>query len=355
MSADSLFDWALGLCALMCGVSTYLYYKHTARELEIYKAPVPRLGMHKEIFEFIRKERITRKSRESNGAKVALYAGFGFLVWFVLFMAEALTPLPEYLFIAVAASFLVRCFLGIHYFGLHTQAKLQNLSRSTLQYIEYIHVDARKKYGYKTSRKVSKEPDLPLGELNPEIRGSFNAPVLKIYSRMAVQSADNAVVSQGDKTKTKAKMPVVALERPRLWEPEQSRKAALALVHTGQVPADGSPVLVVWLDSSNLASVFVGKVEKSEACDLTAMPESSKRAFRDITGGGEPPFAITVADKVFVGAQVALCLESTEDKQGLGWIVTPAAAPALLSMLVWLEDSQRQVLNELINPGKPIA
>ena len=53
MSADSLFDWALGLCALMCGVSTYLYYKHAARELEIYKSPVPSLGMHKEIFEFV--------------------------------------------------------------------------------------------------------------------------------------------------------------------------------------------------------------------------------------------------------------------------------------------------------------
>lgn len=353
MTPEMLFEWSLGLCALMCGVSTYLYYKHAARELEVYKSPVPRLGLHKEIFEFVHKERMIRRQRESNGGKVALYAGFAFFIWFMFYMAELPSMVSGYLFTAVAACVLVRMLLGIQYFELHKRAKMQNLSRNTLLYLEYIHVDARKKYGYKMSRKVSKEPDLPLGELSPEIRGSFTAPVIKIYSRMAVQSADKAVVSQGDKNK--AKKPVVTLERPRLWEPEQSRKAALALVHTGQVPADGSPVLVVWLDSSNLASVFVGKVEKSEPCDSVVLSESAKRAFRDITGGGEPPFAITVADKVFVGAQAALCLESSEDKQCLGWIVTPTAAPALLSMLVWLEDAQRQVLNELINPGKPIA
>lgn len=353
MTADMLFEWSLGLCALMCGVSTYLYYKCAARELDVYKTAVPRLGMHKEIFEFVQKERMVRRQREGNGGKVALYAGFAFFIWFMIYMAEFPAVVSGYLFAAVAASVLVRIFLGIQYYELHKQAKVQNLSRNTLQYLEYIHVDARSKYGYKTSRKVSKAPDVPLGELQPEVRGSFIAPVLKIYSRMAVQSAENAVVSQGDKSKA-AKKPVVVLERPRLWEPEQSRKAALALVHTGQVPPDGSPVLVVWLDSSNLASIFVGKVEKSEVCDPAQMSEVTRRAFRDITGGGEPPFAVTVAGKVFVGAQAALCLQQDEDKQSLGWIVTPSAAPALLNMLVWLEDAQRQVLNELINPGKPI-
>lgn len=367
-----LFELALGLSALMSALGAYRLFNLFKVEHAHIKKTVPRLGNHKDFVTYLEVADNLQNRRESAGTSVAVFVGCAFFLWSMLWAAENSTTVMDWSMLLVLAVLFLRIGMGVHYASANAAARSANASRQILNYKKYIHPNAWRngaavaermaraaRQGRKGSGLLPSEGS-EASDLPPIIRGDFDRPVFVISSQMALeptsgQGADflePEVPGVGSAGATRRKV----VGNTRLWEPESSEKAALALAKTGDAPALGTPVLVVWHDAAyRRLGIFTAQVEKVEPCDVTAIPVVTARAFSDITGGATPPWAITVQGKTFVGAGIAMHIESdAAEGTGVGWIADAASVNVLLNMLVFLSDAERQVLHEQINPGKPI-
>ncbi len=369
-----LFELALGLSALMSALGAYRLFNLFKVEHAHIKKTVPRLGNHKDFVTYLEVSDNLQNRRESAGTSVAIFVGCSFFLWSMLWAAENSTTVMDWSMLLVLAVLFFRIGMGVHYASANAAARSANASRQILNYKKYIHPNAWRTGAAvaermaRVARKGKKglEPvpaaAAQAGDLPPIIRGDFDRPVFVISSQMALeptsgQGADflePELVGGSSSGAVASRRKVVG--STRLWEPESSEKAALALAKTGDAPALGTPVLVVWHDAVyRRLGIFTAQVEKVEPCDLTAIPVVTARAFSDITCGATPPWAITVQGKTFVGAGIAMHIESdAAEGTGVGWIADAASVNVLLNMLVFLSDVERQVLHEQINPGKAI-
>lgn len=351
------FDLAMGVSTLMALVSVYLMYDCFKKELAFQSSVVPRLGNHDEFVAFLRKDSVLRMRREAAGSRLAVFVGLSVFIWtFTLFAELSGHWLVELLLVSLAA-LMVRIGMGIYFAGAFDKARAANKSRKILAYKQFIHGEAWKNAW--RNRKESKE-----AKVKPQVQmaGDFNTPVFTSSAYVALDETGS--YGQGAE-RSSGKDGLKAY-----FEPEASMKAALAMAKVSEPPKTGDPVLVVWLNAYGRLSAFVAPVEavttvtavtgETRSEDLAAslgVPPVTLRAFSGITGGEYPPFGVSVKGRDFVGAAIAIHVDaaaSNSRELSMGWITCAKTAPVLLNMLVFLSDCERQVLNELINPGQPI-
>ncbi len=367
-----LFELALGLSALMSALGAYRLFNLFKVEHAHLKKTVPRLGNHRDFVTYLEDADSLQARRESAGTSVAVFVGCAFFLWSMLWAAENSTTVMDWSMLLALGALFLRIGLGVHYASANAAARSANASRQILNYKKYIHPNAWRNGAAvaermaRAARKGRKGSGLlpsegsEASDLPPIIRGDFDRPVFVISSQMALEPTSGQGADflepevPGVGSANAARRKVVG--NTRLWEPESSEKAALALAKTGDAPALGTPVLVVWHDAAyRRLGIFTAQVEKVEPCDVTAIPVVTARAFSDITCGATPPWSITVQGKTFVGAGIAMHIESdAAEGTGVGWIADAASVNVLLNMLVFLSDAERQVLHEQINPGKAI-
>ncbi|MBX9940904.1 MAG: hypothetical protein K2Y32_16705 [Candidatus Obscuribacterales bacterium] len=351
------FDLAMGVSTLMALVSVYLMYGCFKKELAFQSSVVPRLGNHDEFVAFLWKDSVLRMRREAAGSRLAVFVGLSVFIWtFTLFAELSGHWLGEMLVISLAAM-VVRIGMGIYFAGAFDKARAGNASRKILAYKQFIHAEAWKN-AWRKGEEAKVKPQA-------QMAGDFNTPVFTSGAYVALEESGSygqgAVRSSGNQG-LKA-----------YFEPEASMKAALAMAKVSEPPKTGDPVLVVWLNAYGRLSAFVAPVEAVTTVDVSALAEDEAakenlaaslgvppvtlRAFYDITGGEYPPFGISVKGRDFVGAAIAIHVDAAASNSrdlSMGWITCAKSAPVLLNMLVFLSDCERQVLNELINPGQSI-
>jgi hypothetical protein len=109
-------------------------------------------------------------------------------------------------------------------------------------------------------------------------------------------------------------------------------------------PAPGDAVLIIWRDSKrawvNVATSRVTKVEDAPAAVTISRPGKA---------------IVTVLNEQFCGGKVAHFCGTPNNKIDRGWIATADRADILLASLDWLDNDQRELCYQLINPGKPLA
>lgn len=369
-----LFELALGLSALMSALGAYRLFNLFKAEHAHIKKTVPRLGNHRDFVTYLEDADSLQSRRENAGSLVAIFVGCSVFLWAMLGAAESFTTLMNWSLLLVLTVLFLRIGMGVHYASANAAARSTNASRQILNYKKYIHPNAwrngalvaermtRAAHKGKKGAELVSSAGCEASDLPPIIRGDFDRPIFVISSQMALEptSGQGADFLEPEVHDGSASVAVASRRKvvgnTRLWEPESSEKAALALAKTGDAPALGTPVLVVWHDAAfRRFGIFTAQAEKVEPCDVTAIPVVTARAFSDITCGATPPWSITVQGKTFVGAGIAMHIENdAAEGTGVGWIADAASVSVLLNMLVFLSDAERQVLHEQINPGKAI-
>ncbi|MBU6453519.1 MAG: hypothetical protein KGS72_17200 [Cyanobacteria bacterium REEB67] len=108
-------------------------------------------------------------------------------------------------------------------------------------------------------------------------------------------------------------------------------------------PQVNEKVLLVWRDSAkNRIKVLVTTVKKIED---VAIPGAIPRSGNAL---------ITAAGEKFCGGRLAYYCGKPTQKIERGWLATADRAHILLASLQWLDDDQRELCYQLINPGTPL-
>jgi len=106
-------------------------------------------------------------------------------------------------------------------------------------------------------------------------------------------------------------------------------------------PQAGDLALVMWRDGK-------GKTIKAMATKITAVREAQAETLMNRPG----KVIITAAGEKFCGGKLAYFYGAPNERIERGWLCTADRAHVLLTSLRWLDDEQREVCYQLINPGQ---
>lgn len=310
---------ALMLLLCLCGSYSIWVYAITLKvRLSLLAGPAPPLHLADQVRDRVKKQRRLAYKQNNVGTTITTCCGLFLLVWYFFEVPQGYTNTVSYLFWWVAAMVITRILLGTY---AAEAGRLVHKSNQDLHVLELA--------GNLHAGENADEDD------NPEDSPDANLAEARMLSRRRV---------------VKLKVNQETTEPPTPAE-LSALLPSLARALTQAPAKEGESVLVLWKKQHGEVTAWPAPVQA--VTDLGEVPEESLRAFTTMTGGIQPPHRLKVSDRQFLGAAIALFLEDPDGGAYLGWIATRESAHILLASIPWLSPLEKELLYQLINPGKP--
>lgn len=317
----SLGYLTLALMLLLCLFGSYSIWVYAITlkvRLSLLAGPAPPLHLADQVRDRIKKQRRLAYKQNNVGTTITTCCGLFLLVWYFFEVPQGYTNTVSYLFWWVAAMVVTRILLGTY------AAEAGRLVRKSNQDLHVLELAGNLHAGDNAD-----EDD------NPDASSDTNLAEARMLSRRRV---------------VKLKVNQETTEPPTPAE-LSALLPSLARALTQAPAKEGESVLVLWKKQHGEVTAWPAQVQA--ITDVGVVPEESLRAFTTMTSGIQPPHRLKVSDRQFLGAAIALFLEDPDGGAYLGWIATTESAHILLASIPWLSTLEKELLYQLINPGKP--